>query len=38
MRLETVVEMDFEILDGHHRSLVEWLIWKETSLNVAISF
>ena len=29
MRLETVVGMRIEILDGHHRFLFKWLILKE---------
>jgi len=30
MRLERVIGMQNEILDGHHRSLLKRLIWKET--------
>jgi len=30
MRLEMVIGMQIEILDGHHRSLFKGLIWKET--------
>jgi len=30
MRLEMVIGMQIEILDGHNRSLCKWLIWKET--------
>jgi len=30
MRLEMVVEMEIDILDGHHRSLFKGLISKET--------
>ena len=30
MWIETVIWMDIQILDGHHRSLFKRLIWKET--------
>jgi len=30
MRLDMVIGMENEILDGHHRSLFKWLIGKET--------
>jgi len=29
MRLEMVIRIQNEILDGHHRFLFKWLIWKE---------
>jgi len=31
MRLKMVVEMEVEMLDGHHRSLFKEIIWKEPS-------
>ena len=31
MRLEMVIRMQYKIIDGHHRTLFERLIWKEIS-------